>query len=186
MEILNNLWMAISTPNEVLLNLLLIPAGIIENFLIMTLFTTLINLNTTKKKKILYVSATTIISLINMNLIKNPFNILLNYFIMIIIAYKIFKVNLGKTCIVMVSTALLFNILGALILNPYLTILHITAEQLSTIPIYRLFYVLLIYVTCILLIFIIKYRNLKIEFVDNIDRNSKIIIIIKKIIILEV
>lgn len=178
MEILNNLWMAISTPNEVLLNLLLIPAGIIENFLIMTLFTTLINLNTTKKKKILYVSATTIISLINMNLIKNPFNILLNYFIMIIIAYKIFKVNLGKTCIVMVSTALLFNILGALILNPYLTILHITAEQLSTIPIYRLFYVLLIYVTCILLIFIIKYRNLKIEFVDNIDRNSKIIIII--------
>ena len=55
MEILNNLWMAISTPNEVLLNLLLIPAGIIENFLIMTLFTTLINLNTTKKKKILYV-----------------------------------------------------------------------------------------------------------------------------------
>ena len=182
MEILNNLWMAISTPNEPLLNILLIPAGIIENFLIMTLFTTLINLNTTKKKKLLYVSATTIISLINMNLIENPFNILLNYFIMIIIAYKIFKANFSKTCIVMVFTALLFNILGALILNPYLTIFHITADQLSTIPIYRLLYVLLIYTTCIFLILIIKYRNLKIEFVDNIDRNSKVIIIVNVLI----
>lgn len=177
MEILNNLWMAISTPNEVLVNILLIPASVIENFLIMTIFMTLIKATSTKKRKLIYIIITTFISFISRYILKNPFNILFNYLIMILIACKVFNVNFSKTCIAMVFTALLFNILGALLLNPYLTILHIEAKQLSSIPIYRMLYVLLIYTACVFSILIIKYRNLKIEFVDNIDKNSKIIII---------
>ena len=38
MEVLNNIWTAISTPNEGLLNILLVPASIVENLLIMFLF----------------------------------------------------------------------------------------------------------------------------------------------------
>ncbi len=35
MEILNNLWSAISTPNETLMSIIAIPAVAIENFLIL-------------------------------------------------------------------------------------------------------------------------------------------------------
>ena len=177
MEIFNNLWMAISTPNETLVNILLIPASIIENFLIMTIFMTLIKGTSTKKRKLIYIIITTFISFISRYILENPFNVLFNYFFMILIAYKVFNINFIRTCIAMVFTALLFNILGALLLNPYLTIFHIDADQLSSIPVYRMLYVLLIYTACIFAILIIKYRNLKIEFVDNIDKNSKIIII---------
>ena len=39
-EILNNLWIALSTPNELLINLFAIPAGFMENYLLMKLFIT--------------------------------------------------------------------------------------------------------------------------------------------------
>ena len=177
MEILNNLWMAISTPNEVLVNILLISASIIENFLVMSIFIALLNFSANKKQKIIYILSTTILSSISRYILDNPYNILLNYLLMILLAYKIFEINFSKTCIAMLFTDLLFNILGALLLNPYMSLFHINAYQLSTIPVYRLLYVVLIYTVCIFTILLIKYRNLKIEFVDNIDKNSKIIII---------
>ena len=177
MEILNNLWMAISTPNEVLVNILLIPASVIENFLVISIFIALLNYSANKKQKIIYILLTTIISSISRYILDNPYNILLNYLLMILLAYKIFELNFSKTCIAMLFTYLLFNILGALLLNPYMSLFHINSYQLSTIPVYRLLYVILIYTVCIFTILLIKYRNLKIEFVDNIDKNSKIIII---------
>lgn len=51
MEILNNLWLAVSTPNEGLINILLIPAAFIENTLIMILFLSILNIKSNKKQK---------------------------------------------------------------------------------------------------------------------------------------
>ena len=49
MEILNNIWMAISTPNEQLTNILVIFIGIIENILMMELILAISNLKASKK-----------------------------------------------------------------------------------------------------------------------------------------
>lgn len=61
MGILNNIWMALSTPNEGLANFIVSPGGFIEAFLIMKLFLTLLEINTTKKQKLIYVFSMTII-----------------------------------------------------------------------------------------------------------------------------
>ena len=54
MEILNNIWTAISTPNEQLLNVLLLPICFVENCLIFMLIYSLFNLcNLNNKNKIL-------------------------------------------------------------------------------------------------------------------------------------
>ena len=45
MEIFNSIWTALSTPNEGLLNILLIPANIIETVITMYLFLNVIKLN---------------------------------------------------------------------------------------------------------------------------------------------
>lgn len=51
MEILNNIWMAVSTPNESLINIIAIPAVIIENFLIMSLFISILHISANDIRK---------------------------------------------------------------------------------------------------------------------------------------
>lgn len=45
MEILNNLWLAVSTPNETLIDVILIIGIFIENSLVLGLFTTILNIS---------------------------------------------------------------------------------------------------------------------------------------------
>lgn len=177
MEVLNNLWLAISTPNEKLLNVIFIPTAFIENYLIMLLFISILNIISTRKQKTIYVCSMSVISLLTMIFIPNPFNIFINYCIPIFIAYIIFKNSLFKTTTSIIIALIAFNLIGILILNPYLTIFNIDAAELNSIPIYRLSYILIFYIFAIIAILILKNRNLKLDFLENIDRKNKLIII---------
>ena len=55
MEILNNIWTVLTTPNEFIRNLFISPFTFIESYIIMTLFLTILNISTNRKSKILYV-----------------------------------------------------------------------------------------------------------------------------------
>ena len=177
MDILNNIWMAISTPNEILANIIVSIGIFFENYLFISIFLTILNINSTNKQKIICILCMSIICIINMHLLPSPFNILLNYLLIIGIAYIIFKNSILKTSICIVVSGIIFNIIGALMLNPFLTIFKITAENLLQIPIYRLMYITLIYTIIFIIYLILKNRNLKIHFIDHIDKNTKFIII---------
>ena len=53
MEVLNNIWIAISTPNEGLVNILVSLAAFIENYFMLTLTLSLSSLKATKKQMII-------------------------------------------------------------------------------------------------------------------------------------
>ena len=177
MEILNNLWMAINTPNEGLLNILLIPAAFIENFLIISIFIAILNIKCSNKQKLVAVISMGVSSLLNMYFIPQPFNLFFNYFITICVTYFTFKISILKSTISIILSGLIFNLIVVFILNPYITLLNITADKLSTIPIYRILYLLITYSFAYFIVFIIKNKKWKITFVDNIDTKSKLIII---------
>ena len=178
MELLNNIWTAISTPNEGFIDIIAIPATLLENILIMYLFLYILNINSSKQQKITYVLSMTIISLISMYIIPNPINIFFNYLMMICLAYTIFKINLIKSLLAIITSIITFALISTLILNPYLSILNINYEQSETIPIYRLGYLTITYFTVLLIIYILKIKNLKINILDDIDKKNKLIIII--------
>ncbi len=178
MEVLNNIWMAISTPNVGLANFIVSIGIFLENFLSMNIFLVMAgNSSVTKKQKLIFVFAMSVISISTMYLIPSPFNILSNYLIMIPLSYILFKNSLLKSSICTVITGIIFNIVGALLLNPYLTVFHITTNELSLIPIYRFIYISLMYLGIFIIYIILKNRNIKISFVDNIDKSTKLIII---------
>lgn len=181
MEFLNNIWMAISTPNEGLVNILLIPAGIIENILIMYLFIGILNINSSKKQKIIYVTLMSCVSLFSMYIIPEPFNIFLNYLMMFLLTYLIFKINFLKSLLAIITSTLTFALISTLILNPYLNLLNINYEQSETIPIYRLCYLAVTYLIFMAIIYILKIKNLKINILEDIDKKNKIIIFINLI-----
>lgn len=176
MEILNNLWLAISTPNELLINIIAVPSALLENILILLLFMSILNITSNFKQKALFVIIMTLTSFISMNFLPNALNISLNYILMIILTHFIFKISFLKSLFSIVAASLIFNIVSLLMLNPYMTFFNLSSEQLSTIPLYRLLYVTFVYSCVFIVTIIIKKRSLKIKFIDDIDKKSKLII----------
>lgn len=177
MEILNNLWLAISTPNEALLNVITIPLFFVETYLVMSLFVALVNIKPTIRQKIMYILLISLASIITIHVVPNPFNIFTNYFLMILVAYYIFKKDFLKTIATVVFSLIMLNIIGALILNPYITLLKISSNEINTIPMYKLSYLLIVYLFLSLSIFICKNKNLYVEFLSDIDKRNRHIIL---------
>lgn len=176
MEIFNEILTAISTPNEILLNILLIPACFMENFLILQLFISTLNTSPTNRQKSIYVFIISIIGLINIFFVPNPYNVIINYMVAIMLAYKVLKISFLKSIFSVLISALIFNIVGALILNPYLTLFHITSEQLTDIPIYRILYLIIMYIIITIIIIFLKFKNFKIIFLEKLDKKTQSII----------
>ena len=176
MEIFNNLWMVISTPNEGLMNIMTIPLILIESYLTLLLFTSILNISSLKKQNIYCVLLISCIGIFSKYVLPDVFNIIFNYLMIILLVCLFFKISFFKSTVSIIASALIFNLSGSLTLNPYLNLLNITGNELNTIPIYRFFYALIVYFTTSIFIFIIKNRKWKITFVDNIDKKSKIII----------
>jgi len=177
MEILNNLWLAVSTPNETLMSIIAIPGTIMENVLIMLLFTSILNISIDKIKSFIYVFSLSVIGIFTMNFIQTPFNIFINYIMPIVIAYIIFKRSLFKTIAATIISLIICNLVNILVLNPYLTAFRITAEILTIVPMYRLIYIFIVYIVIFLIIFILRHRKLKLDFLEDIDKKNKFIII---------
>lgn len=177
MKVFNNIWLAISTPNELLVNIIAIPAMLLENFLIMTLFTAILDIKPVRSQRIIYVLLLSIIGIFTMYFIPTPFNIFINFIAPIIIAYIIFKLSFFKITTAIVISLIVINLIGILVLNPYITIININTEDLNAIPIYRILYITIIYLLTFIIILILKRKNIKLKFLEYIDKKNKFIII---------
>ncbi len=176
MEILNNIWMALTMPNEFNRNLFISPFTFIESYIIMTLFLTILNIPTNKKSRILYVINSSLVMIASSFFMPNPFNVFVNYFSSFLLIIVLFKTTPFKALISIVSSATIIAIVSTLMLNPYIKIVNINAKELSTIPIYNIGFLLSIYTIDFLLILILKNRKLKINLFEDIDRRNKYII----------
>ncbi len=179
MELLNNIWSALTTPNETLINIILIPSAIIEAILILLIFIGILNLNTSKKQNIVFIILVSSISLINTYFIPSPINTFINYIGMFIIVKLIFKTTILQSLFASIIPTIIFALVGTLIMNPFYTILNINYEQLISIPLYRIIYLLLVYFIIFSLTLLLKLKNYKIQLPDYaIDRKTKNVLFI--------
>lgn len=177
MEFLNNIWTAISTPNETLITLLSIPLLIfIEAPLTFYLISNFFNIKFSKKQAFIYIASTVITALIANYVIAWPFNIVLNYSSAFIILFFIMKLNFIQSLIAALFPSIVFNLAENLIANPYFDLLKITLEQSRTIVIYRIPFVLLIYLIVFIFSLILKYRKITVTILENFDKRTKTII----------
>ncbi len=176
MEFLNNIWTAISTPNEGLINILAVPLTLIENILAMYLFTYLLNIKATKKQKLLYILLSYSCSIITLNFIPAPYNWFANYIILFIGILIIFKLSIIKSLIALISPIITFSLVVLFALNPITKISHLDYAIAQTIPIYRISFLLFTYFLIFLIILIIKNKNLYFNILDEFDKKTKIIL----------
>lgn len=174
-QFLNNIWVALSSENPELINILMIPFSIIESFLTMKIFLTIFNVKTSKKQIFLYIISNLIISRLSDAFILEPFNIIFNYSCIIILIKLIFGFNLLKCLLSLISSSFVFGIINTLIQGPYLKLLNITIEDGTNIPIYRLPYLIILYsIIFIIILLLKKFKTIKVsfDFFDILDKKT--------------
>lgn len=174
-QLLNNIWIALSSENPELLNILVIPLNIIECYLSMKIFLTIFNVNASKKQIFLYVLSFLIVSRLSNNFVLAPFNVILNYTYIIICIKLIFGFSLLKCFISLVVSSFTFGLISILIQNPYLRLLGITPEVFINTPVYRIPFLLITYVSIfIILIFVKKFKKVKLslDLFDSLDKKT--------------
>lgn len=176
MEIFNNIWTALSTPNELIMSIVYIPFTFIESTIIMYLFLYILNIKADKRQKFLYVILSSIEGLITNNFIPSPFNTIINYVILLIIVYFIFKQNVLKTFLAIFIPIIVFALISSLLLNPFIKINNISYNETVSIPIYRMEYLFITYLIVSAILLIIKNKNIYLNILDEFDKKTKLIL----------
>lgn len=178
MELLNNIWTALTTPNETLMNIILMPNSIIESLLIFVIFTTILQLKYTSKQFYKYIISCCIINFMNIYILPSPLNILFTYITLCIVIRFDFKISFFKSLLATILPSILFALVGSLIMNPYLTLFKISYDDSETIPLYRILYLFLIYSIILVITLLLKLKKYTIDLPNfTIDKKSKKIIL---------
>lgn len=184
-QFLNNLWVALSTENVELVNILMLPAGIIEAYLLMNLFLIIFNVNATRKQKALYVIFVFIESTLTLNIIPLPYNVFINYTLMLLLINKIFNLNLLKSSMSLIFSTTIFGLSNILLQNPYITLLGVDPSTFISTPIYRISYLILVYILIFVICLLLKrFRNIKFSLnsLDALDKKTLVILCINLIV----
>ena len=96
MEILQTIWTTLTTPNETLSAILFFPFYFVDVLVNMLLFTTILNIKTTRKRKIIYVIILGILACIIRNFIPDPYSVLSNFVIMFALIKVVLKTTFLK------------------------------------------------------------------------------------------
>ena len=181
MEVLNNIWTALTTENEIALKITTYPLTFIEGYLTFKLFTSVLNIQYTKRQKFIYIILASLLSLISISFIPSPYNLFVNYICTFILTFLLFKLTILKTFIAIILPQLLFTLIGTLIMGPLLKIFNITYNELALIPIYRVTYLLISYTIFFSITFLLNFKNIAIRFIEELDNHNKRIFILNLI-----
>ena len=178
MEILNNIWTALTTQNEELTKVLTFLCSFIEAYILLSLFCNILNVKRNKKQTYIYVIVSVTCSFITRNYIPAPYNNFLNYIILYTMVYFTFKLSILKTLLALLIPMAIFALIYTLVFNPFVKLMNIDYYMTQYIPIYRLLYLAISFLFATILIFIFKYKNIKINILEEIDKKTKTIIFI--------
>lgn len=172
---LNNLLLTLSQENAEILNILLIPFGIIESYLSMKIFLTIFNVNASKKQITLYVALNSCVGILTSNFIPAPLNVIINYSCILISIKVIFGFNLLKCFLSLISSSFVFGIISTFIQKPYIILLNITSDSLTTVPLYRLLFLIILYTIIYIIILTLKNFkkiNFSFDYFDTLDKKT--------------
>ena len=102
MEILKTIWTALTTENEGLITILSLPLCILDTFIGMLLFTTLLDIKASQKQKMIYVFSYGVIAFLFRTFTPDPYGTLVNMIFYPLFIMTIFK-RQHKVLIIIIS-----------------------------------------------------------------------------------
>lgn len=183
MNILQTIWTALTTPNETLFKIISIPLNYLDIYVCMLFFSAILNIQSTKKQKLIYVLVYGTIATLVTFLIPNTYKVFFNIIIWPIMVFFILKTTILKSILSEIITMVATSILDFIFANIFLALFNVTTETIIEIPIYRLVIALSIYLILFLLTKLIHLFKVNIKVLDNLNSRSKTLIIINTLLI---
>lgn len=180
MNIFQTIWNAISTPNETLINISGFFLCLIEAYVNMCLFTTILNINSSKRNKIIYVISFAVVGFILRILLPDPFGTLFNMIYGMLLIKFVLKTSFLKSIFAEFIPIFIMSALELFIFKFYLKIFNLDYENLMNIPFYRFISTLTIYFILYLIYKLIKYIKFNIN-LDILSKKNKILFIVSAI-----
>lgn len=171
------IWTLFNTQNELITNIIGIPSIFIEIFISMLIFTTLLNINYSKKQKIIYVLITSTISIISRFLLPLPINTFVNLLGVLISIFIIFKTNFFKGIVAIFFPTLLAAFFESIFARVYFLIFNINYMEGSNIPLHRLLGTLIIYISMFVMYLLIKNFKINLNRLDSLSKKNKALLI---------
>ncbi len=178
MELLNNIWTALTTENEILINILSIPLTFVEAYVSTLLSITVLNIKATTKQKIMYIFFIAILGIICTLLIPKPYGNIITLVGIPFAAMFIFNCSFFKGILAEFLPVIFITILEMIFARIVLLIFKLDYEICANIPIFRLTITLSIYILLFLFCKLFKRFNFNIYVFDNIGRKNKFILIV--------
>ena len=167
----------ITTPNEELINILSIPLTFLDATISMLFFTTVLNIETTKKQKIIYILTFSCLAICINLIFPNLYSTFINMILWPVLVKIIFKTSVLKSflseVIVYAITATLDVILAKLIQ----IFCAVSINVILVTPLYRIGIVCTIYLIIFILRQLFIHFKLNIEIFENISRKTKTLLI---------
>lgn len=186
LEILQTIWIALTTPNEgltaIIFNKFGIPFVFIELTVNVLLFTTVLNIKYRNKQMILYVLLLSLLSGISNTFLDKPYSTYINMIICAILVYFIFNVSLLKSILSEIIIMIINSPLEIIFARFYLIFFNTPYELAFSIPLFRLSITLTIYFVMFIIYLLFKKFKNETLFSDNLSTHNKIVIFINSIV----
>lgn len=186
MEILQTIWTALTTPNDglttIIFNKFGVPFVFIELTVNMLLFTTVFNIKSTRKQKIIYVLLCFLISCVTNLLFDKPYSSYVNMIACPIIIFFVFKTSILKSVIAEIIPTIITAILEVLLVKFYLLFFDTSYELAFPIPLFRISITLAIYLFTFLIYLLIRHLKYTIFLSETLSKRNKVVIFVNSII----
>lgn len=177
METMSNIWNALTVENEKLVSISFIPMIFIELTISMLLFTTILRIKRTKRQSIIYVVSLSLIGIITHIFVPEPYNTFINIFMLPVMVFLCFKTSVLIAILSEVIQYIIYLFFGVIIANFYTNIFNISATQLTYIPIHKMSYSALLYLSLTGLYFLLKiYYSKLISIIKKFDSRAALIL----------
>lgn len=186
LEILQTIWIALTTPNEgltaIIFNKFGIPFVFIEITVNILLFTTVLDIKFTKKQYLLCLFSLFMLGCVSNLLLDKPYSSYIVIVVYPIIVYFILKTSILKSIIAEIIPVVFSSTLEAILAKLYLLFFNASYEIAFNIPIFRISITLIIYFTTFIIYLLIKKLKYNIILSDNLSKHNKSVILINSLV----
>ncbi len=181
-SVLNSIWTSLMTENEVIVNILSYVFIPIEVFINILIFTSILKINYTKCKNIFYLIVASLLAIISSVFFSVPYNTFFNVIFGIVIIYYVYNPGILKSILAFFIPSFLIVLIETLIIKIFYNIFKIPFDIIHYIPIYRIAFVVFIYLLLFLTYYLFKVLKVNIKSLELLDKKSKIVLSINLIV----
>lgn len=178
MEIFQTIWTALTTENELLTNLIIFPICFIESVINVLIFTTLLNVNVSRKQKKIYVIFISSITYFTGIFIPNPYKSFINLAAIILGTKFFLNINFLKSILCAIIPVLFAVLSESIVVKFFMSFFSINIVCFSIIPIYRFLIAFSIQLLVFIIYLVIKYSKVQIAILENMSKKNRNIFLI--------